>query len=134
MRAMLLAAMISMAAMPAMAAPADVKASVAATSARSEANVKLDAGRKPAELLAFLGLKKGDRVADMFGGNLYWAEIIGPAVGPKGRVTIWQPQQFYGQKAYDKLTRLHRETAKCVHGGSARSRRRTSPPTPMTSC
>ena len=103
MRAMLLAAMISMAAMPVMAAPADVKASVAAASARSEANVKLDAGRKPVELLAFLGLKKGDRVADMFGANLYWSEIMGPAIGPKGRVTIWQPQQFYGQKAYDKL-------------------------------
>ena len=104
MRAMLLAAMISVAAAPALAAPADVKASVAATSARSEANVKLDAGRKPAELLTFLGLKKGDRVADMFGGNMYWAEIFAPAIGPKGRVTIWQPQQFYGQKVFDRLT------------------------------
>ena len=106
MRAMLLAAMISVAAAPALAAPADVKASVAATSARSEANVKLDAGRKPAELLTFLGLKKGDRVADMFGGNMYWAEIFAPAIGPKGRVTIWQPQQFYGQKVFDRLTAL----------------------------
>lgn len=104
MRAICLAAMISVAATPAMAAPADVKASVAATSARSEANVKLDAGRKPVELLTFLGLKKGDRVADMFGGNLYWAEIFGPAIGPKARVTIWQPQQFYSQKVYDRLT------------------------------
>ena len=98
MRAMILAAMFSVAA-PAMAAPADVKSSVAATSDRSEANLKLDAGRKPVELLAFLGLKKGDRVADMFGGNLYWAEIFGPAIGPKARVTIWQPQQVY-----DRLT------------------------------
>ena len=104
MRAIILAAMISVAAAPAIAAPADVKASVAATAARSEANVALDAGRKPAELLAFLGLQKGSRVADMFGGNLYWAEIFGPAIGPKGRVTIWQPQQFYGQKTYDRLT------------------------------
>jgi predicted methyltransferase len=96
--------MMSVAAAPAMAAPADVKSSVAATSARSEANVKLDAGRKPVELLAFLGLKKGDRVADMFGGNLYWAEIFGPAIGPKSRVTIWQPEQFYSQRVYDRLT------------------------------
>jgi predicted methyltransferase len=104
MRTLILAAMISVAATPSIAAPADVKASVAATSARSEANVKLDAGRKPSELLSWLGLQKGARVADMFGGNRYWAEIFGPAVGPKGRVTIWQPEQFYSQKTYDRLT------------------------------
>jgi predicted methyltransferase len=104
MRALILAAMISVAAAPAMAVPADVKASVAATAARSEANVKLDPLRKPAELLNWLGLQKGSRVADMFGGNLYWAEIFAPAIGPKGRVTIWQPQQFYNQKTYDRLT------------------------------
>ena len=104
MRALILAAMISVAAAPAMAVPADVKASVAATSGRSEANVKLDPLRKPAELLNWLGLQKGSRVADMFGGNLYWAEIFAPAIGPKGRVTIWQPQQFYNQKTYDRLT------------------------------
>ena len=103
MRAFIFAAMISVTAVPAAAAPADARASVAATSARSEANVKLDESRKPAQLLNWLGLKKGDRVADMFGANLYWSEIMGPAVGPKGRVTIWQPQQFYGQKAYDRL-------------------------------
>ena len=104
MRAILIAAMISVAAMPAMAAPADVGASVAATSARSEENVKLDASRKPVEVLKFLGLKQGMRVADPFGGNLYWAEITAPAVGPKGRVTIWEPKQFYDQKTYDRLT------------------------------
>ena len=106
MRALVLAAMISVAAAPAMAVPADVKASVAATAARSVANVKLDALRKPVQLLNWLGLQKGDRVADMFGGNMYWAEIFGPAIGPKGRVTIWQPQQFYGQKVFDRLTAL----------------------------
>ena len=104
MRAIIFAAMISVAAMPAVAAPADVKASVAATAARSEENVKLDASRKPVEVLKFLGLQKGMRVSDPFGGNLYWAEIVAPAVGPTGRVTIWEPKQFYDQKAYDRLT------------------------------
>ena len=107
MRALILAALMATAIPTAgSAAPADVKASVAATAARSEANVKLDDSRKPAELLKFLGLQKGMRVADMFGGNLYWAEIMAPAVGPKGRVTIWQPQQFYSQKVYDNYTAL----------------------------
>ena len=77
----------------ALAQPADVAAAVAATG-RSEANVKLDAGRKPAELLGFLGLQQGMRVIDMFGANRYWSEIMAPAVGPYGQVIVWQPMQF----------------------------------------
>jgi predicted methyltransferase len=108
MRAIFLATLLVGAVpMAASAAPADVKASVAATAARSEANVKLDGSRKPAEVLKFLGLQQGMWVADPFGGNLYWAEITAPAVGPKGRVTIWQPKQFYGQKAYDNFMAFH---------------------------
>ena len=91
---------------PGIAKPADVRSAVAATAQRSADNVKLDAGRKPAELLAFLGLEPGMRVADMFGGNNYWGEILAPAVGPKGRVTIWLPTQFYDMNANANLTRL----------------------------
>lgn len=88
------AALLSIAPAPAVAEPADVAAAVADTASRSEANVKLDESRKPAELLAFLGLEQGDRVIDMFGANKYWAEIIAPAVGPTGHVVVWQPKQF----------------------------------------
>jgi len=107
MRTMILAALM-VTAIPAAGwtKPADVQASVAATSTRSEANVKLDESRKPAEVLKFLGLQQGMWVADPFGGNLYWAEITARAVGPKGRVTIWQPKQFYGQKTYDNYMAL----------------------------
>ncbi|MEO5640640.1 MAG: methyltransferase [Sphingomicrobium sp.] len=66
--------------------------------ARSPDNIKLDASRKPAELLAFLGLRTGMRVADMFGGNHYWAEIFASAVEPKGQVIVWNPAQFYSDK------------------------------------
>ena len=106
MRALCLALLMAATTLPATAhaAPTSINASVAATASRGEANVKLDAGRKPAEMLAFLGLKKGMRVADMFGGNLYWAEIMAPFVGPKGRVSIWQPRQFYSQKTFDNYT------------------------------
>lgn len=95
MRKLFLAAAV-MVTVPAVtwAEPADVKASVAAVSARSEANVMLDESRKPAELLSFLGLEKDMRVLDMFGANRYWAEIMAPAVGPEGLVVVWQPSQF----------------------------------------
>jgi predicted methyltransferase len=78
-------------------APTSIAAAVASTS-RSPDNVKLDAGRKPAQVLQFLGLKPGMNVLDLFGANAYWAEITSPVVGPKGHVTVWMPTQFYSDK------------------------------------
>ena len=74
-------------------------ASAVADPRRSIDNLKLDSSRKPAEVLNFLGLKPGMEVADMFGANHYWAEIFAPAVGPKGHVTVWEPEQFYSDKS-----------------------------------
>jgi predicted methyltransferase len=101
------AAVLALCAVPASAQSSTVAAAVANSGARSVDNIKLDDSRKPAEVLKFLGLKSGMRVSDPFGGNLYWAEITAPVVGPKGRVSIWQPTQFYRQKTYDAYTALH---------------------------
>jgi predicted methyltransferase len=99
MRAIILSALLAVS-VPAgaWAEPADVSAAVAATASRTEANVKLDESRKPAEVLNYLGLEKGMRVLDMFGANQYWAEIIAPAVAPDGFVVVWQPNQFLNDK------------------------------------
>lgn len=94
----ILAAGIAAVPVLASAQPADVSAAVAA-STRSPDNVKLDESRKPAEVLKFLGLKKGMHALDLFGANRYWAEIMAPAVGPKGSVVVWEPTQFYKDKA-----------------------------------
>jgi predicted methyltransferase len=91
-----LAAVVPLAA--AVQAPETIAAAVADTNHRSPDNVKLDEGRKPAEVLRFLGLKPGMKVLDLFGANAYWAEIEAPVVGPKGHVTVWQPTQFYNDK------------------------------------
>jgi len=104
MRAVKFAALLLLAATPLSAKPAAQPSAIAAAVAspdRSADNVKLDESRKPAEVLQFLGLRPGMRVADPFGGNFYWAEITGRAVGPTGHVTVWGPQQFYTQKTYD---------------------------------
>lgn len=99
MRGLIVAVLLASAIPTAVCAePADVPASVTATAARTEANVKLDASRKPAEILSFFGLEKGMRVLDMFGANQYWAEIIAPAVDPDGFVVVWQPNQFLNDK------------------------------------
>ncbi len=75
-----------------------IAVAVANILARTPDNVKLDESRKPAELLRFFGIGRGMQVLDLFGGNKYWAEIMAPAVGPKGRVTVWQPTQFLNDK------------------------------------
>jgi predicted methyltransferase len=87
-------------------APANAPAHAPAA-ARSPDNVKLDESRKPAEVLQFLGLQPGMTVIDLFGANKYWAEIIAPAVGPKGRVIVWEAAQFYdddSKKSFAEFT------------------------------
>jgi predicted methyltransferase len=82
---------------PALQPPQSLNVAVASPS-RSPDNVKLDAGRKPAQVLSYLGLKPGMQVLDLFGANAYWAEITAPFVGSKGHVTVWNPTQFYSDK------------------------------------
>lgn len=53
-----------------------------------------DARRHPAELIAFSGLKPGDRVLDLIPGDGYWTRIFSRIVGPRGRVySVW-PQAY----------------------------------------
>lgn len=53
---------------------------------RTDADKKLDGGRHPAELLAFLGLKPGMRVAELAAGGGYTTELLARDVGPNGIV------------------------------------------------
>lgn len=53
---------------------------------RDPADRNLDAGRKPAELLAFLGVRPGMKVADLGAGRGYTTELLVRAVGPSGVV------------------------------------------------
>jgi predicted methyltransferase len=86
------------------AAPSANVSSAVASPTRDADNVKLDESRKPAEVLRFFGLQRGMQVLDLFGANRYWSEIMAPAVGPSGHVTVWEPTQFYkgeAPKAFD---------------------------------
>jgi len=71
------------------AAP-DFAAAVSAPGRAADA-IALDEGRHPAEMLAFMGLKRGDSVLDYGAGTGYYAEIMARAVGPRGHVTAWVP-------------------------------------------
>jgi len=53
---------------------------------RSPEDRALDAGRHPAELLAFFDIAKGMTVAELGSGGGYTSELLARAVGPKGKV------------------------------------------------
>jgi predicted methyltransferase len=53
---------------------------------RSEADKARDAGRKPAEVVAFLGIEPGMTVVDLIAAGGWYTEVLAEAVGPKGKV------------------------------------------------
>jgi len=52
---------------------------------------ELDAARKPHEVLAFYGVKSGDKVADLWAGRGYYTAILSEIVGPSGLVYSQNP-------------------------------------------
>jgi len=64
-------------------------AAAVADSARSAADTQRDANRKPAETLAFAGVKPGDKILELAPGKGYFTRMLSDVVGPDGRVTIY---------------------------------------------
>jgi predicted methyltransferase len=89
-------AVAMLAATPALARPTAPDLAAAVADSRRPADARaLDESRKPAEVLAFLGLRPGMKAADIMTGSGYWAEIMANRVGAKGKVTAFEPSQFY---------------------------------------
>ena len=91
--AMLVLATPAVAQEPPSASPPGIVPAVAMND-RPAAARALDATRKPAEVLRFLGLKRGDHVLDVMTGSGYYAEIIGNAIGSYGTVLAEEPPVF----------------------------------------
>ena len=97
MRNSLLALALVAAAAPIAAAGSAVSPAIKAAladPARPAEDVARDATRYPGELLTFAGVKPGMRVADFIMGGGYWTRILSAAVGAKGQVVAYQPEQF----------------------------------------
>ena len=75
----------------AMAAPADLRTMLASDS-RSEADRARDAGRKPADVVDFLGIESGMSVIDVIAAGGYYTEVLSLAVGADGMVVAQNPQ------------------------------------------
>jgi predicted methyltransferase len=85
-------------AMAAASVPANITAALA-DKARPEADTKRDAARHPGEMLAYAGVKPGDKVADFMMGGGYFTRILASAVGPKGKVYAYQAAEFISYRA-----------------------------------
>lgn len=82
-----LAAAALIAGSPAAAAtiPVPIARAVADPSRPAE-DVERDVNRKPAETLAFAGVRPGDKVADFIANSGYFTRLLSGVVGPEGRV------------------------------------------------
>ena len=70
--------------------PQDYTAAVT-NSERPDAERALDVARKPSEVLAFYGVKQGDKVADIWAARGYYTAILSQVVGPQGVVYSANP-------------------------------------------
>ncbi len=92
---------------------------------RSEEDRARDAGRKPFEVVAFIGIEPGMNVLDVMAASGWYTEVLSVAVGPEGHVTAQntagslQRREGANEKAIsqrlanDRLTnvsRLNKET------------------------
>jgi predicted methyltransferase len=77
---------------------------------RTAEDKALDAGRKPAELMNFLGIGRGMKVAELFAGGGYTAELMARLVGPEGEVWLHNTpevlQMFAEKPLTERLARL----------------------------
>ena len=73
--------------------PASLAQSVSPLSdpARPAEDVARDSSRKPLEVIAFAGVKSGDRVIDFIPGGGYFTRVLSGVVGPKGHVYATVP-------------------------------------------
>jgi predicted methyltransferase len=74
----------------------------------------LDATRKPAEVLAFYGVNKGDKVADIYAGRGYYTAILSQVVGPRG--VVYSANQTARAEINDRWKKQGFDNVKVVDG------------------
>jgi predicted methyltransferase len=75
------------------AVPSDIANAVADPN-RPDEDRQRDADRKPSEVLTFVGIKKGEKIADFIPGTGYFSRLLSGAVGPQGHVYGFFPSEL----------------------------------------
>ena len=70
---------------------ADDIASALSSADRSDSDQQRDAGRKPVQVLEFLGVEDGATVLDVMAGSGYYTEVFSAVVGQEGKVYAHNP-------------------------------------------
>jgi predicted methyltransferase len=86
------------------AAPNQAVAAAVADPSRPATDTVRDTDRKPLDVLAFSGVKPGDRVADYAAGSGYFSRLFADIVGPSGRVYASVPSGLYQYSNIQKGT------------------------------
>jgi predicted methyltransferase len=73
--------------------PATISTAVA-DGARPAEEKAQDSNRKPADVIAFAGIKPGDKVVDLMPGSGYYTRIFSKIVGTQGKVYALQPVEM----------------------------------------
>jgi predicted methyltransferase len=73
--------------------PANIAAALSDPS-RPAADMVRDNDRRPGDVLAFAGVRQGAKVADLIPGGGYFTRILAKAVGPRGRVYAYVPDEL----------------------------------------
>lgn len=104
-------ALILAAATAAYAASPAIDAAIADTT-RPAADRDRDAERKPADMLAFAGVKPGMVVVDILPGGGYFTRLFSDVVGPTGKVIAYVPDEMYAgrPKSLDAVTAIAAES------------------------
>ncbi len=87
----------------------DFVAKAVADTGRAD-DVKNDARRKVAELVAFSGVKPGDTVLELIPGSGYFTRVFSKVVGPKGSVYVALPAEMEKEHSdVDKMNTFKQE-------------------------
>lgn len=92
-------------ALPALAADPAIEKSISSPE-RTADDRERDARDKPAEIMAFAGVKPGMVVADIFSAGGYWTELLSGVVGPDGKVLAINNMSYAQYSKDDRKARF----------------------------
>jgi predicted methyltransferase len=81
---------------------------------RPDAERKLDEVRKPHEVMAFYGVKKGDKVADLFAARGYYTAVLSHVVGPEG--VVYAANQAARPELHERVKQPSMKNVRVIDG------------------
>lgn len=81
---------------------------------RPDADRKLDEVRKPHEVIAFYGIKKGDKVADLFAARGYYTAVLSHVVGPEG--VVYAANQTARPELHERVKQPSMKNVRVIDG------------------